>query len=71
MIMGNFYFQRANAERILLGEGVNEHEAMALMQKFLDEHNYKSYYTRSWLEGNTKWYDVGSHIEFFVFVEGS
>ena len=39
-----------------------------MRNKFLDDHNYKSYYTRMWNDehGNT-WYDVGSYTEFFVW----
>ena len=37
---------------------------------FLNAHNFKSYYTRTWVHENKegKWYvmyDVGSHSEFF------
>ena len=36
------------------------------IKKFLDEHNYKSYYTRSWSpEPGHTIFDVGSHTEFF------
>ena len=68
--MGSFYFQKADGEMVLLQKNISEQEAMILMQKFLDEHNFKSYYTRGWQDGNIKWYDVGSHVEFFVFVKG-
>lgn len=42
-----------------------EQEAFAEINKFLKEHNYKSYYTRIWYEDNIKKYDVGSYDEFF------
>jgi hypothetical protein len=51
-----------------LGNHLTEQEAAKMRNKFLDDHNYKSYYTRMWKDeqGNT-WYDVGSHTEFFVW----
>ena len=42
-----------------------EQEAFKEIHKFLEEHNYKSYYTRIWYEDNIKKYDVGSYSEFF------
>jgi hypothetical protein len=42
-----------------------EQEAFTEINKFLKEHNYKSYYTRIWYEDNIKKYDVGSYTEFF------
>ena len=70
--MKNFYFQRRNGEYILLLNNCTKAQAMVKMHQFLDEHNFKSYYTRCWntSDGNTH-YDVGSHTEFFIwgFVE--
>ena len=44
-------------------------EAFKAIAAFLDAHNYKSYYTRTWIEETKgKVYitcDVGSHTEFF------
>lgn len=64
--IGDFYFKRSNGERILLAENVNQKAAFAAMSKFLDDHNYKSYYTRTWEKDNELWMDVGSWSEFFV-----
>ena len=61
----NLYFQRSNGEHRLLVTEVTENEAFKEVQKFLDEHNFKSYYTRNWEEDGVKWYDVGSWSEFF------
>lgn len=66
--VGNFYFQRSNDERILLGENITEPQAMILMHDFLIDHNYKSYYTRMYKVNNEIYYDVGSWTEKFVFV---
>lgn len=61
----NLYFQCSNGEHRLLAADVTEQEAHKEMQKFMDEHNFKSYYTRSWEKDGVKWYDVGSWSEFF------
>ena len=64
----NIYFKRRNGEYILLLENCTEEEAWDAMKKFLDDHNFKHYYTRVWTvpDGN-KWFDVGSYSEFFVY----
>ena len=61
----NLYFQRSNGEHRLLAKDVTEEEAHSEMQKFMDDHNFTSYYTRSWEQDGVKWYDVGSWTEFF------
>ena len=61
----NLYFQRSNGEHRLLVPDVTEDEALKEVKKFMDEHNFKSYYTRSWETDGVKWYDVGSWSEFF------
>lgn len=63
----NLYFIRSNGEYKLLGENVTESQARMLRNKFLDEHNFKSYYTRSWKIDSGTMYDVGSHTEFFLW----
>lgn len=60
------YFQNSYGGERVIAEVQNEQEAMKEIEKFLDDHNYKSYYTRSWIENGQKWYDVGSWSEFFI-----
>ena len=61
------YFENSYGEERLIAEVQNEEEAFKEIHKFLDDHNYKSYYTRTWMRNNNKKvYDVGSHSEFFV-----
>lgn len=44
----------------------SEKEAYEEISKFLQEHNYTSYYTRTWYpKENIKRHDVGSWSEFF------
>ena len=61
----NLYFQRSNGEHRLLAEDVTEDEAWREMKKFMNDHNFKSYYTNIWEEDGVKTYDVGSWSEFF------
>lgn len=63
----NFYFQRANGTFLCLGSSLTEQEALRAMHEFMENHDYRSYYTRSWNDENGTWYDVGSHTEFFLW----
>lgn len=45
-------------------------QAWKIMKKFMDDHNFTSYYTRIWFKDGYTWYDVGSHTEFFL-VDGN
>ena len=62
------YFENSNGERRPISDEITSRaEAFDAINKFLDDHNYASYYMRMWCddEGWT-WFDVGSHTEFFV-----
>ena len=48
---------------------MNKEEVHKEIKKFLDEYNFKSYYTRIWEENGRLKYDVGSHTEFFFLEE--
>ena len=64
------YFENSQGKERLIAECETVKDIGKEIQKFLDDHNYKSYYTRSWTnESNPKEkiYDVGSHSEFFIF----
>ena len=63
----NLYFINSRGEYKLLHENVKEKEVSTLIQCFLDEHNFKSYYTRSWNTDEGTKLDVGSHTEFFLW----
>ena len=65
----NFYFQRADGTFRKLAENVTEQEAMVIMHRFLDEHNFKSYYTQITEHKDYNIYDVGSWSEFFYWGE--
>lgn len=64
---GDFYFLNSYGKRTLLATNCTEQVGRRVMIDFLTQHNFKSYYTRIWEKDNEKWYDVGSHSEFFIF----
>lgn len=63
------YFLARSGEERLLATVDTEEDAFREIQKFLDEHNFKSYYTRTWIipeENNAIYVDVGSWSEYMV-----
>ena len=63
---GTLYFKRSNGERVKLEDNLTMEEAFVPMKKFMDDHNFKNYYTRIWQRDDEIWYDVSSHTEFFI-----
>lgn len=63
------YFEDKYAQLIEIADINTKPEIFKAIAAFLDAHNYKSYYTRTWVEETQgKVYitcDVGSHTEFF------
>ena len=56
-------------KEIMLATVDTEEDAFREIQKFLDEHNFKSYYTRTWIvpeENNAIYVDFGSWSEYMV-----
>jgi len=43
-------FLNSNGEEKLLGSFNSKEECLQAVNKFLEDHNYKSYYTRSWVQ---------------------
>ena len=63
----NLYFRDSYGRKRLLASNLNSKEDIwKHIQGFLDEHNFKSYYTRVWYANGYTWYDVGSHTEYFM-----
>lgn len=63
------YFKSSNGERREIGRGKSEKEIFQIINQFLEEHHFTSYYTRIWINPKNpleKVYDVGSHTEFFI-----
>ena len=67
--MKNLYFKRSTGGYLLIKKNVLEANALEEISAFLQRHNYKSYYTRYWKDGNSIIYDVGSWSEFFELTD--
>lgn len=64
--MNLWFVSSANSKSTrIIAKVKTEQEAFVEIHKFLEEHNYISYYTRIWFQDNVKIYDVGSYTEFF------
>lgn len=63
------YFQNCKGESRKIGAAADRGEAWAIIYKFIEEHNYKPDYVRTWKENGKYYYDVGSHTEFFYTEE--
>ena len=65
--MMKLYFRNCYGTERLIAECQTVQEVHKEIKKFLDEHNYKSYYSRSWKEDNGDIVvDVGGYTEFFI-----
>lgn len=63
------YFRSSKNERRFLCDCNNRQDVFDAMNKFMDDHNFKSYYTRIWRHDDEVWFDVGSHTEYFVLID--
>jgi hypothetical protein len=67
--MMKLYFENSRGERRLIGEPKTAEESSKIYHAFCSERNFKIYYVRSWVTSKgEKYYDVGSHTEYFVEV---
>ena len=61
------YFQNSKGNRRLIAEPTTEEEVNEEIDKFCKDRNFEIYYTRAWRDKEgLKWYDVGSHTEYFI-----
>lgn len=61
------YFENSKEELRKIGEAKTLKEINNIIQSFLDDHHFKSYYTQVTLESSNRVIlDVGSHTEFFI-----
>lgn len=63
--MYKLYFLNSAGERRVLAEVADEKEMWKELFKFLEDHDYKSYYQRLCGAGDEMMIDVGSWSEFF------
>lgn len=59
------YFENSRGQWRPICQCANKIDVGIAIQRFLDEHHFKSYYTRTWDSDGFRHYDVGSHTEFF------
>ena len=70
--MLNVMFENSKSQKRIIGTAETNDEAFKVINDFLTDHNYKSYYTRTWKKDDkTTVVDVGSHTEFFYIQEVS
>jgi hypothetical protein len=63
-------FENMNGVRREIGRAAQRDEAFKIINNFLNDHNYKSYYFRSWkTKDNEEKIDYGSYVQFFYIVE--
>ena len=60
------FFRNSRGEERVIAEPSNGEEVNKEINKFLDDHKFKSYYTRVWEADGRLVFDVGSHTEFFL-----
>lgn len=63
------YFRDSHGKKRLLKEVETKEGVWKVIQKFLDDHNFTSYYARLWFVDGYTWFDVGSHTEYFLVDE--
>ena len=64
--MAMLWFNNGDAE-FPIADCKTSAEVYQAINKFLDDHHYKSYYTRIWHEDGRTKYDVGSWSQFFYW----
>ena len=59
-------FQNSQGKERVIAETDSLEKTWEEINKFLEDHNFKSYYSRVWEKDNRLIIDVGSHTEFFI-----
>ena len=62
-------FENSRKQEREIGTAADMNGTYKIIDKFLDEHNFKSYYKRVWEENGRTKVDVGSWSEFFYVEE--
>lgn len=66
----NVLFENSEGKKRIIGIAKTEKTAFKIIDDFLKEHNYKSYYKRTWkTDDKTTCLDVGSWSERFYIKE--
>ena len=61
------YFENSRGIRIKIGKAETMYDVYEIVDRFLEDHKYVSYYKRLNSLGSEYQLDVGSHNEFFYF----
>lgn len=68
--MVNVIFENSKGDGRIIGTAEDQKAAFKVINNFLAEHNYKSYYKRTWkTDDKTTAVDVGSWTERFYIQE--
>ena len=68
--MYEVWFENFYGNKRIIGSANDRKSAGKIVSDFLDEHNYKHYYTRGYMVNDmTEKLDVGSHCEFFYIIK--
>ena len=60
------FFKNGKGEERVIAEPSNREEVNKEINKFIDDHNFKSYYKRVWETDGRLIFDVGSWSEVFI-----
>ena len=64
------YFENSRGQRRLIAIPKTTDETYSVIRDFCNERNFEIYYVRTWVNSNNeKYYDVGSHTEFFIEID--
>ena len=63
--MFNLYFENSYGEERLLGTFETYNDVHRGMCRFMEAHNFKCYYIKTWIKNGRIVADVGSHTELF------
>lgn len=65
--MYNILFENSRKQKRIIGTADTQETAFKVIDDFLADHNYKSYYKRTWnIDDKTTCVDVGSWSERFI-----
>ena len=61
-----YFIDSHGNKRVINDSAATSKEVHKTISDFLNKHNFKSSYVRSWYADGMTWFDVGSHCEFFT-----
>ena len=61
----NVYFRDSHGKKRLLEHVYTNEQVWEVIKKFLDDHNFTSYYTRTWFADGYTWYHENQANDVF------